>query len=93
MTVVELLHGGGPGLGVKLFEGFFVVAAELGGLFAFEFGERLLVPEHEVVGELADGMISLSVAPTGLFRGYALQRHVGGHKPFFLVVSSAQLLE
>ena len=64
--LVELLDRITPFLGVKVIEGFVVVAAELLFGFPFELGQFLSVPEQEMIGQLADGVVPASVLPTGL---------------------------
>jgi hypothetical protein len=55
-----------PSFAVKLGEGLVVVAVEGRGLFAFEFGQRILIPEDDVMDELAYGVVAFAVGPFGL---------------------------
>lgn len=99
--LVELLDGGGPGGGVELVEGLLVGAVVGGGLGVLHAGERLLVPEEEVVGEHADGVVGRCGIfgclgwgdPAGLLGGEAGDGGVDGDEPLGLVVGGAELLE
>ena len=65
---VKLLHCGVPAFGVKLVEGFVVVAAEFLGRFAFDSLQVAPVPENQVIRQLADGVIPLTVSSVRLLR-------------------------
>ena len=91
--LVELLHGLVPPLPIKGSEGLVVVAAELGRRLAFEFGQGLRVPEDEMVGKLADGMVALAVGPTGLLGSKSFDGDVGGDEPVFVGVRGLELIE
>lgn len=83
---VELLDGGGPLGGVEVVEGLVVVTAEFRRLLAFEAGQRFGVPEEEMIGELAYGVVTGAGGPFGLIGGEALDGDVDGDEPVFLVV-------
>ncbi len=57
------------------------------------FASISLVPEDEVVGELADGVIAFAVGPPGLLGGEAFDRGVAGDEPVLDVVRGVKLLE
>ena len=103
---VEVVDGTGPGRGVEVVEGFFVVAGELGsglagglvGVFALELGEGAGVPEPEVESEHAGGVVGVGVElaggvggdPLGLLGGEAGDGSVDGREPLSLVVGGVE---
>lgn len=99
--LIELLDGEGPGGGVELVEGLLVGAVVGGGLWVLHVGEHILVPEEEVVGEHADGMVGRCGIfggrgwwdPAGLLGGESGDGGVDGDEPLGLVVGGAELLE
>src|SRR6185369_15174832 len=91
--LIELLDEIGPLLGSEVVEGLVVVAAELAGLFTFKPHERPLVPEDEVVGELAYGVIPFAVGPLRLIGGEAGDGSVAGGEPVLGVMGGAELFE
>jgi len=99
--LVELLDGGGPGGCVELVEGLLVGAVVGGGLGIPHVEEHIPVPEEEVVGEHADGMVGrcgIFVGlgwgdPVGLLGGEAADGGVDGDEPLGLVVGGAELLD
>ena len=99
--LIELLDGGGPGGSVELVEGLLVGAVVGGGLWVLHVGEHILVPEEEVGGEHADGVVGWCGIfgdlggwdPVGLLGGEAGDGSVDGDEPLGLVVGGAELLE
>ena len=90
---VELSYDFIPSLAVKFVESLVIIAAEFFGFFSFEVGEISPVPEHQMVGELADGVISFAIGPIGLLGGQAFDGSIGGHEPFGAGVRGTQLRE
>lgn len=98
---IELRDRGVPGAGVPFVEGLGVGAGEGGVLCTGELFELLPVPEEEMVGEHADGVVGWGrVAGAGgggdkacLLGGEAGDGGVDGNEPVRLVVGGAELLE
>ena len=98
---VEVVDDAGPGGGVKVVEGLVVVGGGGGDLLAFEAGEGAGIPEPEMVGEHADGVVGDGVElargvggdPLGLLGREAGDRGVDGREPLGLVVRGAELVE
>jgi hypothetical protein len=90
---VKLLYGFIPSLAVKFVEGFVIIAAELFDFFSLEVGEITPIPKHQVVGQLANGVISFAVGPVGLLGGQAFDGGIGGHEPFGVGVRGTQFDE
>jgi hypothetical protein len=97
---VEFADGVGPVAGVEFVEGLGVVGGWGWGLFAFELGEGLGVPEEEVVGEHSYRMVGgCGVGgvgcgnPAGLFGAEADDGGVDGDEPLGLVMGGAELGE
>ena len=87
-----------PGGRVECVEGLVVVAVEGWRLFAAELGERTLVPEGEVDGELADGVLAgfacgLGWNPLGLLGREAGDGGVEGDEPLGFVMDGVELRE
>jgi hypothetical protein len=63
--LVELVHEVVPGFGVELVEGLVVGA---GVLFraSFQSFQTPAIPEHQVMGKLANEVMAFAVAPIGL---------------------------
>ena len=77
--------------GVESIEGLIVVAIELGYGLAGHLCELFPIPEDQVIGELADGVIAGAVSPGGLLRSESGNGIVGWDKPFFAVVGRFEL--
>jgi hypothetical protein len=90
---VELLDDVGPLGGVEVVEGLVVVAAEFGWLLALEAGQRFTVPEEEMIGELAYGVVAGAGGPLCLFGGKAFDGNVDGDEPVLLGVGGAELVK
>ena len=91
--LVELMDGVVPLLRVEVVEGLVVVAAELRGFFAVEVLQRALIPEDQVIGELADGVVALAVGPARLLRCEVGDSDVGADEPVALVMGAVQLVK
>src|SRR5205085_9524395 len=78
---------------IEAVEGFIVVTAEFRGGLALELRELLAVPEDEVIGKLADGMVTFAVGPTGLLGSESINSGIRRDKPFGFVVRGTQLFE
>jgi hypothetical protein len=87
--VVELFYGFIPSLAVKFVEGLVITAGEFFEFFSFEVREIPSIPEHQMVGKLADRVISFAVGPIGLLGGQAFHGGIRGHEPFGVGVWSA----
>ena len=98
---VEVVDDAGPGGGVEVVEGPVVVGGGGGDLFAFEASEGAGVPEPEMVGEHADGVVGDGIElargvggdPLGLLGREAGDGGVDGGEPLGLVVRGAELVE
>src|SRR5437764_960404 len=59
----------------------------------FEFRKLLRIPKEKMVGELADGVIAVTVLPASLFGCHALDSNVHGDEPACFVVRASELVE
>src|SRR5215472_2774154 len=72
--------------------------SKVSSLLPLNFSQRLPfqlrqvppIPVHDVIGQLANRVIALTVGPTCLLRGQALHRNIRRHKPFFCAVRGLQ---
>lgn len=90
---VEAVDGLLPGFGVKIVEGFIVVAVVFGRLLAFEAGKRFGIPEKKMISELADRVIAALIGPRGLLGSKARDGEADGDEPVLFVMGGAKLLE
>src|SRR5437773_11613645 len=72
------------------FQVFVIIAAKFFDFLSFEVREIPAIPEHQMVGELADRVISFAVGPVGQAGGQAIHGGILGHEPFRVGVRGAQ---
>jgi hypothetical protein len=89
--LIELVNGLVPRLRVEVVEGLVVVAVEFCRRVAAEILKRPLVPEDQVIGELADGVVALAVRPSRLFRRDVGDGDVAADEPVALVMRAVKL--
>ena len=99
---VEFGCGRGPSGGVEVVEGLLVVAGDGCAFLTFHVGEGFGVPEEEVVGDHADGVVGGCGIfgaefgfgdPAGLLGSEVGDGDVDGDEPLFFGVSGAELGE
>ena len=59
-----------------------------GGDFPGTAGERALIPEDQVIGELADGVVAFAVCPVSLLGREVRNRDIAADEPVALVMGA-----
>src|ERR1700694_4703440 len=62
-------------------------------VFSLDLRQLSPVPEQQMIGQLADGVVPASILPAGLVRRKPFDGHVDRNKPVFLVVRGTQLFQ
>ena len=52
-----------------------------------------MIPEDQVIGELADGVVAFAVCPVGLLGREVRNRDIAADEPFAFVMCAVQLVE